>query len=363
MALLVPLREYLRLFLFMVRRLHLADTSCYSWGSAQLTATPLGAENTIAGQAMLSGTYMPALPRTSLGKRPRGADGSSNDFIQATNGSGRSGPARRVKRKMEGNGVLEAAGSTSRARQKPADRIPTRITGKSEATGRGAGMLAAPIVHAVYHQFLPGPSVQEGLMGTTAQGQQPWIEGSGGSLTSDFTRSAAGQLDVVNIAGDVEGEDGEEDGFPIPDKLTDRQRMLLKATPDERARGVVRALKCVLCPKSGFSKWDSFTRHCDQTEAHPEAVPFCRFCGDFFGRPDARDRHEDKETQACRSVSPAKAEEKRRVTSQLFEEHQREVDAYLRFGGKAVEPFAQKIMRLYPDSSKRGSRSQNRLKA
>ena len=264
---------------------------------------------------------------------------------------------------MRKNGVLEAAGSTSRAHQRPTDRTPTVIDSISEATGRGAGMLAAPIAHELYHQFLPGPSVQEVLMGTTAQGQQPWIEGSGGGLTSDFTGSAVGQLDVVNIAGDVEGEDGEEDGFPIPDKLTDRQRMLLRATPDERARGVVRVLKCVLCPKSGFSKWDSFTRHCDQTESHPEAVPFCRFCGDFFGRPDARDRHEDKETQACRSVSPAKAEEKRRVTSQLFEEHQREVDAYLRFGGKAVEPFAQKIMRLYPDSSKRGSRSQNRLKA
>jgi hypothetical protein len=194
-------------------------------------------------------------------------------------------------------------------------------------------------------------------MGTTAQGQPPWIEGSEGSLTLDFTGSAAGQLDVADTAGD-----GEEDGFQIPEKLTDRQRMLLKATPDERARGVIRVLKCVICPKSGFSKWDSFTRHCDQTEAHPEAVPFCRFCGDFFGRPDARDRHEDKETKGCRSVSPAKAEEKRRVTSQLFEEHQREVDAYLRFGGKVVEPFAQKIMRLYPDSSKRGSRSQNRLK-
>jgi hypothetical protein len=222
-------------------------------------------------------------------------------------------------------------------------------------------MLAAPIAHEVYHQFLPGPSVQKGWMGTTAQGQLAWIEGSEGCVALNFTGDTVGQQDVVNATGDGEEDDAEE-GFRIPEKLTDRQRMLLKATPDERARGVVRVLKCVICPKSGFSKWDSFTRHCDQTEAHPEAVPFCRFCGDFFGRPDARDRHEDKETKGCRSVSQAKAEEKRRVTSQLFEEHQREVDAYLRFGGKAVEAFAQKIMRLYPDSSKRGSRSQNRLK-
>ena len=263
---------------------------------------------------------------------------------------------------MKKNGVLEAAGSTRRAHQRPTDRTPTSIDSTSEATRRGAEMLAAPIAHEVYHQFLPGPSVQEGWMGTTAQDQLAWIEGSEGCVTLNFTGDGVGQLDVVTTAGDVEGDDAEEDGFRIPENLTDRQLMLLKTTPDERARGVVRALKCVLCPKSGFGKWVSFTRHCDQTEAHPEAVPFCRFCGDFFGRPDARDRHEQKETQACRSVSPAKAEEKRRVTSRLFEEHQREVDAYLRFGGKAVEPFARKVMRLYPDSSKRGSRSQNRLK-
>ena len=236
------------------------------------------------------------------------------------------------------------------------------ISDKSEVVELRVGVLMAQTAHEVYHQFLPGPSVQEALMGTTAQGQQPRIEGSEGGLTLDFTGSAAGQLNVVNTAGEVEGEDGEDDGFRIPENLTERQQMLLKATPDKRARRVVRAPKCVLCPKSGFSKRISFTRHCDQTEAHPEAVPFGRFCGNHFGRPDAQDRHDDDETKGCHSVSPAKAEEKRRVTSQLFEEHQREVDEYPRVGGKAVEPFAQKIMRLYPESSKRGSRSQNRLK-
>ena len=40
--------------------------------------------------------------------------------------------------------------------QKPTDRTPTGITDISEATRRGAGMLAAPIAHEVYHQFLPG---------------------------------------------------------------------------------------------------------------------------------------------------------------------------------------------------------------
>ena len=65
------------------------------------------------------------------------------------------GPTR-AKGKIKRNGVLEAAGSTRRARQKPADRTPTEIRDISEATERGARMLAAPIAHEVYHQFLPG---------------------------------------------------------------------------------------------------------------------------------------------------------------------------------------------------------------
>ena len=66
------------------------------------------------------------------------------------------GPTRRAKRKMKRNGVLEVAGSTMRSYQKPTDRTPTGITDISEATRRGAGMLAAPIAHEVYHQSLPG---------------------------------------------------------------------------------------------------------------------------------------------------------------------------------------------------------------
>ena len=69
------------------------------------------------------------------------------------------------------------------------------------------------------------------------------IEGSRGSLTLGFTCDAVGQQDVVNTAGDVEGDGGEEEGFRIPEKLTERQQMLLKATADERAPEVVRVLK------------------------------------------------------------------------------------------------------------------------
>ena len=308
----------------------------------------------------MPGTYMPELPRTILRKRPRSAEETNNDFTKVGNDSS----PRRVKRRTGVNGVLGAAGSASRARQKPATETPVRVNGKSEAAGRGAGMLAAPIAHEVYHQSLPGPSVQEALMGTTAQGQLPWIEGSEVCVNLTFTGNAVGQLDVVNnTATDGEGENAEEDGFRIPKRLSERQQLLLMATPEERARGVVRVLKCVVCPKSGFGRWESFTRHCERTEGHPEDLFFCRFCGDFFSRPEARDRHEKDRPDECFNVSPAKAEEKRTVTLHVHEGFKREIDEYLRFGGKMGEPFCQRIKKLYPDSSKRGNRQQNRLKA
>jgi len=261
------------------------------------------------------------------------------------------------------NGVLEAAGFTSRARQNPATETPVELNGKSEAAGRGAGMLAAPIEHEVYHRFLPGPSVQEALMGTTVQGQLPWIEGSEECVNLTFTGNAVEQPDVVNTTTDGEGESAEEDGFRIPTGLTERQQRLLVATPEERERGVVRVLKCIVCPKSGFSRWESFTRHCDRTEGHPEDLFFCRFCGDFFSRPEARDRHEQSPPEECLKVSPAKAEEKRTVTLHVHEGFKEEINTYLRFGGKMGELFSQRIKKLYPDSSKRGSRQQSRLKA
>jgi len=306
---------------------------------------------------MMPGTYVPELPRR---KRPRNAEEASSDSTKA--GNRRSAP-RRVKRKTGVDGVLGAAGSTSRTRQKPATETPVRLNGKSEAAGRGAGMLAAPIAHEVYHQPLPGPSVQEALMGTTAQGQSPWIEGSEENVTLGFTGNAVGRQDFVNTAANEEGEDAEEDGFRIPIGLSERNRLLLMATPEERARGVVPVLRCVVCPEAGFNKWENFIRHCERSEAHPETYVDCRFCGDFFARPDACKRHEEKPPTACTIVSPAEAEEKRRVTLEVFGGYQRELDAHLRFGGTLGEPFVQRIMNLYPKSSKRGSRQQNRLKS
>ena len=237
------------------------------------------------------------------------------------------------------------------------------IKGKSEAAGRGAGMLAVPIAHEVYHQSQPGPSVQEALVGTTAQGQSPWVEGREENATLDVAGNAAGQQDVVNTAADEQGEDAVEEGFRIPAAgLTERTQLLLKATPEERARGVVPAPRCVICPGARFTTWETFIRHCKQSEAHPVDVDFCKFCADFFARTEAKERHEKMPPARCTIVSPAEAEAKQRVTKQVLEGFERDLIAHLRFGTPLGEPFVQRMRRFFPKSSKRGSREQNRLK-
>ena len=100
---------------------------------------------------MLPDTYIPALLRTSSGKRPCGAEGISNDFIRAINGSRESGPTMRVKRERRRDGVLEAVESTCRFGQKPTDWTPTITNDKSGAAGCGEGVLASLIAHEVYH--------------------------------------------------------------------------------------------------------------------------------------------------------------------------------------------------------------------
>jgi hypothetical protein len=55
-----------------------------------------------------------------------------------------------------------------------------------------------------YHQFISGPSVQEALVGTTAQGQLPCKEGKEECVTMDFTGNAVRQQDVLNTVADEE---------------------------------------------------------------------------------------------------------------------------------------------------------------
>jgi len=60
--------------------------------------------------------------------------------------------------------------------------------------------------------------------------------------------------------------------------------------------------------------------------------------------------------------SPAKTEEKRRKMLEVYEKFKMETEAYLKFGGEIGENFSQRIKKLFPASSKRGSRQQSRPK-
>ena len=118
-----------------------------------------------------------------------------------------------------------------------------------------------------------------------------------------------------------------------------------------------------MCPDARFSDWESFIRHCERSEAHPEFFELCSFCADFFARKDAWYRHEKNPPTKCTIVSPAEAEVKRSVTTQVLEGFEGDLIAHLRFGRALGEPLVQRLKRLLPNSCKRGSRQQSRLKS
>lgn len=99
-------------------------------------------------------------------------------------------------------------------------------------------------------------------------------------------------------------------------------------------------LKCITCPRAGSSKWDAFTWHCDKTEGHLKHFVCCRFCGDYFGRPDSQDRYEKIRPEECLRVSPTEAEEKRKKTLEVYEGYKAETEAHLKFGGAIGDNFS-----------------------
>ena len=279
------------------------------------------------------------------------------DYVRDNNGT--YGPPKRAKRKVVENGVLEAVGSTSRALQKSATRTLDEIYGKSEAAGRGAGRLAAPNAHEVYHQFQPGPSVQKELVGITAPGELPWIEGSVEEATRNHSSSVVRQRGVVNGANDGEREVVEARNFQIPRRLSQRQIGLLEATPDELARGTVRELKCRLCPDIGLKSWEDYRRHCDFKEAHPLKLTFCSYCGDFFARTDSLARHRRNRPAECQGFTSEWSDEvlaKQTATVQVHEEFKELLKRYLETNEEIGDLFAQRIKAMFPKSSKKGSR-------
>jgi hypothetical protein len=155
------------------RHVHFADTKSgrypAEWASPQLCGPTFDAATT-------------AVPEMALGKRCRRTEDTHEDVGQGYDDGHQAHPCKKGRGNTAGNGVLEAAGTTSKACHKLATRTPTPKSDKSKTVGRGAGRLAATMTQEVYHQSLPGPSVQQALVGATAPPQLTWVEGSvGGS--------------------------------------------------------------------------------------------------------------------------------------------------------------------------------------
>jgi len=350
--------EYLRFLLQLMRDIHLANTSYHGWGPTELGAPFLGVADSGGNQTT---SRMVPLPRTSPPKRPRGANKSRGDRVVGTD----SGQGRERRKKTKGktaiDGVLGTAGHTRRAR-KPSTRTPVVTSNsKSEAAGRGAERLAVQNAQELYHRMLLGPSTQES-METTACENLPWVEGREQVATWKHEDSVAEPQEVSRGATDGEpGEDAEGALFRIPKRLSERHSGLLDATAEDWARALVRELKCKLCPDAGFCNWEGFKRHCGQSEAHPSKVWFCDFCGDFFARIDSLKRHRKDRPAECLSVSPDEALAKRRATERAHREFEARLTRCLKTGKDIGDPFSQIIIDMFPDSSKRGSRQQNRL--
>ena len=309
--------------------------------------------------ATSSTAHMLAAPGTSLGKRPREADDS---WGPSTINGLQPRPRKKGKEKMAANRVLEAAGPSSRARHKPATRTLTRINGISKTAGRGAGMLAATSAHEVYHQYMPGPSVQQVLVGTTAPGQLTWVEGSvEGGVWHHNSSVVQPEAEIHNTEGDEYEEQAEDEHFRIPRRMEERHRALLAATPADWKRGTVGVLKCRLCPGAGFNSWGNFKRHCDTAEAHPLTITFCDHCGDFFARKDARGRHSDSRPKECIDVSAEEAALKRQETNRVHEEFEAIQRRCMETGEKLTMPFSDIIKAMFPNSSKKGCKEQRRL--
>ena len=301
----------------------LANTSYHGWGPTEHSAPFLGVDDSGGNQTTSRATYMPALPRTSPRKRPRGSNKHrAEGVVEVVNGQGR-GRRKKAKGKMAINGVLGAAGHTSRAR-KPCTRTPAKqFNDKSEAARRGAEMLAVQNAQELYHRMLLGPSTQESMV-TTAWENQPWVEGREQIATWQHEDSVVQPQEVSSSATEVEQEDEDAEGglFSIPKRLNQRHSGLLNATVEDWARAFVRVLKCKLCPDAGFCNWEGFKRHCDQSEAHPFRLSFCELCGDFFARIDSLKRHCESPPPECLCVPPEVALAKRRATERAHRDFQ-----------------------------------------
>jgi hypothetical protein len=149
-------------------------------------------------------------------------------------------------------------------------------------------------------------------------------------------------------------EEVQQERFQIPTDLRTGYKALLVATQADWARGAVHEIKCRLCPKAKFEKWCKFKRHCDNTETHPLTIYFCEYCGDYFARSDACQRHCNYRPDECIHAKPEDVYAKRIATEREHDDFIRRLEKYLNTGEEDIGmSFSKTIKDMYPDSSKK----------
>ncbi|KAI0289276.1 hypothetical protein BC826DRAFT_1032673, partial [Russula brevipes] len=99
-------------------------------GGLPSMATPYLYTVNVGGDQTMSGaTTMAPQPRMVLGKHYRCTDGTDVDGIEVAHDV----TCKRAEKNMANSGVLEVAGFTSRARQRPATRTPEWTIHKSQS--------------------------------------------------------------------------------------------------------------------------------------------------------------------------------------------------------------------------------------
>ena len=293
-------------------------------------------------------------PDTILGKRPRatGAEGTvGSGGLEAQGHDPR--PRKKGKGLSKTRGIVEIAGSSSKAQHKSASQNPKRgINRKSKAVKHGAGGHAATSAQGLYDRFLPGPSVQQELTEAFSQ-ELTWVEEStqGKELQQ---MGGTWQRQQQQVSQDSAGVEEGELRFPMPRGLRERYSKLLAATEADRERRAVNELRCRLCPHAQFSTWEGFKRHCDTTRVHPWEIYICDHCGDYFGRSDSFMRHSRRRPRVCQKMVPEKAEAKGRDIKQLHEDFKARMVRCLDDGEEIGRPFFMIVKAKYPGTSKKG---------
>ncbi|KAH9070781.1 hypothetical protein EDB83DRAFT_2580024 [Lactarius deliciosus] len=155
----------------------------------------------------------------------------------------------------------------------------------------------------------------------------------------------------------VENADDGEGLHKIPEKLTERERLMLQTTQVDEERGAVRVIKCRVCPEREFGGWLTFRRHCNSCEKHPSALKFCSKCGDYFGRPDSEDRHKGKKYQgACLSTSQDEAKQKEQKVGRLLKAFEARLKHCLRTGEEIRPLFSNVVTKKLTNTSKKVSK-------